>query len=103
MKKNQKEIEKEIEWYNPKPSIARGMRKLGEWGFAFGGHGVGFGCEDFSLWKGEEYSVEFCDFGPKTRVDVTVRQHNADDDDDKQLSRGTVAEALRFLENIFGE
>ena len=44
-----KEIEKEIDWYQVPKHIANAMRKLGRLGFRPGGHGVGCGGEDWSL------------------------------------------------------
>ena len=49
IKKNLKEIEREIKWYNPPKKIVKAMQDLGKIGFEFSGHGVGMSGEDFGL------------------------------------------------------
>lgn len=70
MKKNIKEIQKEINHYNPPKRIANAMLLLGKLGFIFGGHGLGMGGEDFSLWlKFKPYGdlhVIICDGDPSS-------------------------------------
>lgn len=49
MTRAQREIEDEIQWYEPKARTRRLMRSLGKLGFQFSGHGAGLGGEDFGL------------------------------------------------------
>jgi len=49
IKKNLKEIQQEIDWYNPPKNIATAMIELGKIGFEFSGHGCGIYGEDFGL------------------------------------------------------
>lgn len=47
--KRMAEIRQEISWYKPQRRVRETLLKLGDWGFMFSGHGVGFGGEDFSM------------------------------------------------------
>lgn len=96
-KQKLKEIESEIEGYNPKKVIAKGMRKLGELGFEFSGHGCGGGGEDFGLIKcnigepGEDdyLYVNFCDIGRRVVVSVS--------NNEECLFEGNVGQVLLFV------
>ena len=98
MTKAQKEIEHEIEFYNPRPKIAKGMRELGEMGFEFSGHGTGIGGEDFGLVK-DPFYVNLCNTG--TKVKGAVYQSNPPDSselaDTGPMFEGTVDQAIKYI------
>ncbi len=94
-------IEKEIEWYHVRKSIADAMRKFVDLGFEFSGHGCGFGGEDFSLSnKKKDAYVNFCDKG-KTCV-VTISTYNSLNEDGYpiELFKGTICKAIEFAEKL---
>ena len=92
MNKRLKGIRDEIKWYEPKKRIADAMLALGELGFAFSGHGVGYGQEDFGLVCGEWY-FNFSDNGKKIVASVN---NGADDVADVEF-QGTIGQAMKFI------
>lgn len=80
MPKNIKEIEREIAGYDPPAKIANVMRKLGNAGFEFSGHGTDLrtGEEDFGLvydLKKEKGSV-YVSVSSKGNITVCVNFEN---------------------------
>jgi len=95
----QKDIEQEIEWYEPRWPIAKAMRELGEIGFEFSGHGVGFGGEDFNLSRESDYYVNFCDKGKGNGIVATVYPYPDDDVEDEVLFSGSANQAVLFIKD----
>ena len=91
IKKNLKEIEQEIAWYDPKPSIKNAMLKLGRMGFAFSGHGYGMGEEDFSL-ENQSYFIALSDCGRNVEARLTTM-----DDEFTLLFEGTIGNLFVFM------
>jgi hypothetical protein len=94
-----KEIEEEIEGYKVRKPIADAMRRCGELGFEFSGHGCGFGGEDFNLInKKKNMYVNFCDRGRTCEVSVYTCNHK-DDESEHLLCEGTIGKAMKFVES----
>lgn len=92
------EIESEISGYDMKKSVANAMRKLGELGFRFSGHGSGYGVEHFGLIKGQFYfSIEDSIDGTKG---VITWDTGSDEDGIEVIFTGTLRKALNFVKKM---
>ena len=103
-KKRLESIQEEINWYNPKPSIATAMLKAGELGFSFSGHGCGFGSECFGLilyYDDGFYYLDFQDHGNKVVVDLDDNKEDSDEGGD--IYEGRISGLWKHIDKIVSD
>lgn len=82
--KNIKEMQDEINYYNPPKSISNAMMELAQIGFKFSGHGYG-GYEDFGVSKEYENGYIYASFSTSLDNSTSVCKYLSEEDDEEVL------------------